>query len=289
MGKCPVFPQWPVCHLAKNSFIDYWILGGTHFAISLSRFPICALPRWQLTELHSFQGWYEHSSLGPHGPAHHLTGGALACKGDWDAVEEAGVAPAIVRTYRGMSFHYLKTGWRGGKIECSSTTGCTCVNYNIYKKSPERLLTFLSDDLTIEKVEDLTEEQRAAVLEAVCNSGIYFGDMMQSSASWAPEFWPVHGNLERMYQLRILKGDWQQDGEFSWDVNSWLPHQTSCYGHGPDDLVLLGRDQIKVKGVPLDISVEDFLIMTEPAHMHKLDYIYNNVEWTNCKTPSLVF
>jgi len=129
-------------------------------------------------------------------------------------------------------------------------------------------------------VSELTDDQLLAVVDAVCNSGIVLGDNLQSSSSWTPEFWPIHGNVERLYQLWRLQ---READTFVWgEKNSWSLTQFDCTGHGENDVVLVGRDAVQVKGVKTELTVAEFLDLLEPANMHRLDYIYDNPDWAYC-------
>uniref|UniRef100_A0A7S3XKX0 Tyrosinase copper-binding domain-containing protein n=1 Tax=Heterosigma akashiwo TaxID=2829 RepID=A0A7S3XKX0_HETAK len=232
-----------------------------------------------LTAVESSEGWMQAASYSPHGPVHILLGGALGCSAAWDAVEAAGVDQETVTRWRGLAFSYLKNGYRQGSIECTSTEGCYCPSYGIYMDHLDRATNFLSG-LPMGGVSELTDDQLLAVVDAVCNSGIVLGDNLQSSSSWTPEFWPIHGNVERLYQLWRLQ---READTFVWgEKNSWSLTQFDCTGHGENDVVLVGRDAVQVKGVKTELTVAEFLDLLEPANMHRLDYIYDNPDWAYC-------
>ncbi|CAM9130826.1 unnamed protein product [Heterosigma akashiwo] len=248
-----------------------------------------------LTAKASFMDWYEAASYQPHGPAHILTGGVTGdCETYWDAVEAAGVGERAngtdVSDWRKWTSFYIKNGWRYDLIDCSSKEGCECVHYEDYIGDVNLAFAFLQslDVIRASAVKDMLEDDDIFLLvDAVCKSSVYVGDNLQSSSSWSPEFWTIHGTVERMYQLRMAKAPWE-DGAYTWYKASWMITQERCEGHSQDDLVLLGRDAVKVKGVRTEYSIKDFLEFYDLDKMVALDYIYDNLDYAYCGLDSLV-
>jgi len=233
-----------------------------------------------LTAQGSFYDWFSYASYKPHGPVHVLLGGALGCAEAWDAVEASGVDPSLVPHWRGNTFAYLKNAYRLELMECASTDGCYCLDYDSYLASAEAASNFLGA-IGMTSIGDLTFAQAATIVDAVCNSGMVLGDNLQSSSSWTPEFWPIHGNVERMYQLRLLRGGWEGD-EFAWDTASWAPSQINCSGHFAEDPLLLGRDAVQVRGATAELRVRESLDLLDADGMKALDYVYDNVDFEYC-------
>jgi len=274
---------------------------GCSFSYGEVNLPTCA-GLGSLTAKASFVGWYDLASYSPHGPAHLLLGGLYGCS---DAFDELGV----LMTENGIDTQqndvwklalsvYSKSMWREGLLDCSSTDvgGCKCINYDdLVAQDVANLKTYVDDILDDDAVRGLNmaDSVYQKFFEILCNTPLWMGENLQSSSSYMPEFWPLHGNVERMYQLRRLKGPWE--GGFDWSVQSWVFNQengvknwqTSCYGHGEDDPVLLGVDNIMVKGKKTVLNIQEYLSILEPANMVNLDYIYDSVEWTYCTEQSL--
>jgi len=69
----------------------------------------------------------------------------------------------------------------------------------------------------------------------------------------------------------------------AWETDSWVSGaQADCEGHGAGDLVLVGRDRLRVKGAAADVTVAGLMEMLYPDNMHKLDYIYDTSDWAYC-------
>jgi len=243
-----------------------------------------------LTSQASFEDWYEAVSYNPHGPVHMLLGGVTGdCEDKWDDVEAAGIADAAgveVRIWRKQSDFYLKNGWRYDYLECSSTEGCSCLHYALYQKDTDAAFKFLLNAAVVgssDVKDQLSDSDILLLVEAICKSDIVVGDSLQSSSSWTPEFWTIHGTVERMYQLRRTQGPWD-GGDFAWDEGkgSWMFDQARCEGHLAEDSVLLGRDQVKLKGQRTDVNIREFLTLLEPDNMHELDYVYDTVDFEYC-------
>jgi len=256
-----------------------------------------------LTSKASFLGWYNDASYGPHGPAHLFLGGLYGCSDAFDTLEtlmeKNGIETSLAGIWRITLSVYAKEMYRQDLLDCSSTDGgCKCSNYDeMVTGDISDLKEFVDNIIDSDDVRglDMADEVYLQFYELLCNTALTHGENLQSSSSWMPEFWPLHGNVERMYQLRRMKGPWE--GGFNWGAHSWIYSDTdgtgvknwqaNCYGHGKDDLVLLGKNQIMVKGKKTDLNIQEYLSILEPANMVTLDYIYDNVEWTYCTEQSL--
>jgi len=248
-----------------------------------------------LTGLGTFEEWTAYASYAPHGPAHVLLGGALGCAAEWDAVAAAGVDEATTTVWRRWAQSYRKSGWRAGKIVCGEA-GCACPELGAYRGDAGAARRFLEGDCGVTGLGGLTEDQVQAVVSAVCASpGLRVGENLQASSSWTPEFWPLHGTVERMLQLRLLQGqggggggggDRREEwwGGFDWSSTaSWAGgSQADCAGHRGGDPVLLGRDRVRVKGAAAEVTAAGLLGMLGPDRMHELDYVYDTSDWAYC-------
>jgi len=239
----------------------------------------------------TYAEWAQSVSYGPHGPAHVLLGGMLHCAEAWGRLAALGVDDQAVTKLKAWAFSFHKNAWRAGVLDCevAGVDGCKCKDEYValWEEDANELDAFLRMVGASNWVRDLTGEQKQGVATALCNSGAVLGDNLQSSSSYMPEFWPIHGNVERMLQLKLTKGDWAEGGTY--EGGSWLRGSTqeTCYGHGSNDDVLLKRDRIMVGGSKEPLTNTGLLRMLE-LDSKDLDYIYDNVDFEYCGTDSLI-
>jgi len=241
----------------------------------------------QLQEVTDLEEWLSKVSYGPHGPVHIMAGGMLQCQGAWDKLYALGWDDATVNKYKGFHFALHKNAFRNELLNCDD--GCYCPKFAAYQKDETALNTFLSTIGIGDKVFSAwTVPQKQAVADAVCNSGAVNGDNLQASSSFTPEFWPIHGTVERMYQARMLNGadDWDWENSAS---TSWMPSQQECAGHSATDKVLLmgpassstEADTLLIQGEAQVFTNREILEMLSPDSTD-LPYIYDSLVFDAC-------
>jgi len=252
----------------------------------------------EVTQLGGFQDWLLQSSFRPHGSVHILLGGLLNCAEGWQKAAAAGVPEEPdLKMMRAWNYAYYKNAFRMDLMACDDTDvdGCYCPEYDAMMSDITKADDFLNRLGLARWCTDCDEAQRTAVVDAFCTNGAVAGEASQASSSFMPEFWPIHGTLERLFQLRRLRGGW--DDDWDWSAETFSGHYDSCFGHGRNDPILLGKDAFLVRARPFhlgaggadrqpsDFTVENFHALLDPLDpaSQRLDYIYDNVDWTYCR------
>mmetsp|Transcript_27920 Transcript_27920/g.48438 ORF Transcript_27920/g.48438 Transcript_27920/m.48438 type:complete len:641 (+) Transcript_27920:157-2079(+) len=233
--------------------------------------------------------WLALASYAPHGPVHIMTGGMLQCQEVWDALYPLGWDRATVDYYKGFHFGFHKNAYRYGVLSCEDV--CYCPEFETYMRD-EKALGAMLKQMGVELVDgysDYTLDQRKAIANAICNSGAVNGDNLQASSSFTPEFWPIHGLIERAYQLKMMNSF--EDDVWLWEEGtaSWALTQQNCTGHFPNNVVLhrgddtstLTPDTLVLGGVERTTTNQELMEMLDPQSS-ALPYIYDSLVFDSC-------
>jgi len=244
----------------------------------------------QLFAEENFADFGYYVSYMPHGRIHLLTGGVFGCDdtltemydiGDLIMDEDFDISYAV-----SLAFAMHKNLYRYGEINCDeSFSDCYCPDLANMLEDEVAMNRFLEAALFQLNMYKFNSDTKRKLVKLLCNSGTIDGDNLQSSSSYTPEFWPIHGTVERMFQVKAL--GWNgvepfKDLEYP-EQGSWLPyHSRNCYGHDAKDWVLNGMARIKVNGVNKLVTNQEFLDLMDPHEDGGLNYIYDHLSWEYC-------
>mmetsp|Transcript_17082 Transcript_17082/g.22561 ORF Transcript_17082/g.22561 Transcript_17082/m.22561 type:complete len:627 (+) Transcript_17082:77-1957(+) len=235
-----------------------------------------------------FLSFMKTVSYAPHGPVHIALGGTLGCIEAFESLLEYGFSDSQITKLKNWGFVFHRNAYRGGFLDCSDINeeGCSCPDLTRYKNRQIDRTYFLAISGMMD-IDSYTSDQQAALVDTICNSGLVDGDNLQASSSYSPEFWPIHGTVERMFQLKRLNNDFDPD-DIGWDIGSWSAMQEDCFGHFMDDLVLLGSAPLTIQNEEIQPTNLEFLEMLSPTSSD-LPYIYDNLDWDVCELQGYTF
>mmetsp|Transcript_30090 Transcript_30090/g.39613 ORF Transcript_30090/g.39613 Transcript_30090/m.39613 type:complete len:636 (+) Transcript_30090:116-2023(+) len=240
---------------------------------------------YKLLTIDDFKKYMEFISYAPHGPIHIQTGGTYGCEEAYDSLleymDKDDKMETILDTLKSLSFVFHKGAFRAGYMKCEAPDGsCYCPEEVTLMEDDNARLRFL-EMIGFKNFRKFSAEFNKALVSVVCNSGLVEGDNLQASSSFTPEFWPIHGSVERMFQWKRLHNDFASgDESVTWASSSWIP--TYCPGHLEDEVVLMGTATIKVQNVDLIPTNKEFLMLLNPKLENGLPYIYDNLKWDYC-------
>ena len=169
--------------------------------------------------------------------------------------------------------------------------GFTCTD-DKYDEMPSKLKHYVDDTGT------LTDEQLEEWRDFVCEGDawkVFSGDHLESASPADPSFWPVHGTLERLLQVKFMAGGfptstWPSDATAGYvcDKNSCYEpsygdgydyYDECCQGHYENDQLLdfVSGDRYNGYGY----TNKEILDMTNPTS-YSMPYIYDNFQWDHC-------
>mmetsp|Transcript_30141 Transcript_30141/g.38713 ORF Transcript_30141/g.38713 Transcript_30141/m.38713 type:complete len:635 (+) Transcript_30141:70-1974(+) len=249
----------------------------------------------------SFQSLYQKDSLqefgkyvsyDPHGPVHIILGGALHCTESYHRLYDVFGADADDQVGYFQAFAYAahKNLYRWDIIQCGDEEqSCSCPDLDEYMSTPEGREYFFYHMRPSFAYGSYTPEQLEMIADVVCNSHLVDGDQMQASSSYAPEFWPIHPTLERIYQWKKISNDFDDmswyEGSGTWNDEAY--NVDLCTGHRADDIVLDGMLPVQI-GEKSEITNGDFYLMLDP-NVDVLPYVYDNFDWSYCDATGYSF
>mmetsp|Transcript_34709 Transcript_34709/g.63201 ORF Transcript_34709/g.63201 Transcript_34709/m.63201 type:complete len:623 (-) Transcript_34709:203-2071(-) len=245
----------------------------------------------QLFAEETFADFGFYISYMPHGRIHLLTGGVFGCDetlGGMYDIDELMDDPDFDVSYAvSLAFAMHKNLYRYGKINCDQVNEpCYCDNLGTMLEDEDSIDAFLKAALYQLNMYKFGIDTKKRLVKMLCNSGTVDGDNLQSSSSFTPEFWPIHGTVERMFQIKSL--GWNgvekfKDLEYP-ETGSWLTYATRhCDGHDWKDLVLDGMTTIKVDGANKFVTNKEYLELMNPHEDMGMPYIYDNLDWSYCR------
>jgi len=245
--------------------------------------PTCAVVE-ALTAKAGFEEYMEYVSYDPHGPVHIQLGGAYNCAAAYDALLPLlGGDAAALDQLKALAFVFHKGAYRAGYLTCATADGtCYCPEEAALRGEGEARGTFF-ERVGLRGYRQYASEVLEALVGAVCNANLLEGDNLQASSSYAPEFWPLHGNVERMYQLKRLgpREFAGGDAALGWSQPSWVP--STCRGHYEDDPVLMGEAPLALaSGAAAAPTNRELLALLSPLEDRGLPYVYDTVQWGYC-------
>ncbi|CAM9774773.1 unnamed protein product, partial [Heterosigma akashiwo] len=245
-----------------------------------------------LWKQNTFEDFGHFISYLPHGRIHLLLGGAFGCEESlqsWHDIEEIKDAQWFDTDYAiSLAFAMHKNLYRWGQIECDvPNEPCYCPDFEDLLDSESNMKEFLLDALFELKLQRFSHETKKKVVASLCKSGTIVGDNLQSSSSYSPEFWPIHGTVERMYQAKKLgyRGiPLLEDESYpEYGAGSWLVYHDYCEGHEASDPVLGGMSKVWVGEEARELTNEEYLQIMDPTRDTGLDYIYDHLSWDYCQ------
>ena len=253
----------------------------------------------------------KYAQANAHGAIHTLIGGVS--NADWKTLFEDvwGLDSDLAESLGLQGFGVIKDLWRAGVVTCPSdcamedalsSCSCTCPDYDSWdEKDAFSILNKHSSNipgLTFTAVMGTFEGQRMAkkFMSLVCGKmenyeSPFHGDAMNSGATADPTFWPVHPNVDRLFQWRRLEG---MTGTETWPHGDLHGHEfywggggefsvKSCWGHQPANH-MIWKDLGFVNdpfATGYYYTVKDLWQLNDPDAGH-LPYTYPFFRWDAC-------
>jgi len=289
----------------------------SRFATGTITLPTCSSYYSFLRDELDFSDFLYQAAYSPHATVHGAIGSTFGCD-KFDDLYEKGLIDSTdkqVTICRQWGFT-MKELYRGHFIEmrddCSYKTtdtktksgsayttineenmqcGFTCTD-DKYEDIPSKLKHYVDDQDT------LTDDQMIEWRDFVCEGDawkIFSGDHLESASPADPSFWPVHGTLERLLQVKFMVGgfpstEWPTDAtkDYVCDKSSCYEpaygtdydyYDECCQGHFENDQLLdfVSGDRYKGYGY----TNKEALDMTNPTS-YSMPYIYDNFQWDHC-------
>merc|ERR1711998_515789 len=189
-----------------------------------------------------------------------------------------------------LQFYWTKNAWRSYILEfptycspdtpqhhCSGT--CNMLAEAVKEKSLHEYLDMFGDDGVISALKELTEDDQAEIIKALCESGMAIGEQMESASPVDVSFWPIHPNLERIWMIKKLSGTFTSE---EWPTNG-SAISSDCYGHGPDDVLPYGAifNSPGSKEQYQNLTNIELYAMMDP-NSDQLPYIYDDFTLSHC-------
>ena len=235
------------------------------------------------------QSWVINAQSLPHGPVHLFLGGEINCEDSYDKlVKECGFDIELVRKWRVGSYGALKTLWRYGLVEfpgyCSRDTPSAECTY--YCPELDDVISGVStSNTTLEDYVGVLNPYAICLAKTLCSAHVVTGDHIEASSAYDISFWPVHPTLERLFQYKVLSGNFQDMHWSEKSITAAINAQLECYGHRPNEKVLFLPESastsfVKFDSVP-DVSNAEVYDALNPKK-DSLTYIYADFEWKHC-------
>ena len=290
----------------------------SRFATGTIELPSCSNYYDFLRDQLEYTDFLYEAAYAPHANVHGSIGSVYGC----DKLDELHTKGLISDTDKQLTIcrqwgFTMKELYRGHFIEmrddCSyettetlssfTSSGYTTVNANTmtcgvvctddkYDEFPTKLKHYVDDTGT------LTDEQMKDWRDFVCEGDawkIFSGDHLESASPADPSFWPVHGTLERLLQVKFMVGGFPSTTWPTEASKDYVCDKSSCYepsygseynyydeccqGHYENDQLLdfVSGDRYKGYGY----TNKEILDMTNPTS-YSMPYIYDNFQWDHC-------
>jgi hypothetical protein len=245
----------------------------------------------------------KYAQANAHGAVHTLVGGVS--NADWKTLLESwGMNSGDAQALGLQGFGIIKDLWRESLLSCpdscSSDTSvvdcaCTCPDFDTWDlKKIHELIAFRESNFAASSFTSSTGEYLGTKFMALACGLVpgyeapFMGDAMNSGATADPSFWPVHPNVDRLFQWRRMKGmtgseSWPYGETSSSDFYWGAGDAEVCWGHQPDNTMIcknLGfiNDE---RATDTYYTVKDLWEMNDPDMGH-LPYAYPDFLWENC-------
>mmetsp|Transcript_45776 Transcript_45776/g.90267 ORF Transcript_45776/g.90267 Transcript_45776/m.90267 type:complete len:654 (-) Transcript_45776:686-2647(-) len=258
-------------------------------------------------------GFTKYAQANAHGAIHTFVGGVS--NSDWKTLFTAWDMDSNYAKALGLQgFGVLKDLWRAGVVSCpdscSSDTSvkdcaCSCDDFDTWKlEDIHNILGYRESDIdhatwTSDTGEYLgTKFMALACGETADYEAPFIGDAMNSGATADPSFWPIHPNVDRLFQWRRMQGFTESDvwpygagksASFYWGAGEATVDLDSsdsagiCWGHQPESVMVwkdLGFvDDFKAAGTYY--TVLELWELNDPDMGH-LPYAYPDYLWEHC-------
>ncbi len=280
----------------------------SRFSISTTALPSCKnYAEWLYVA--NYTEFLDYSSHEPHATTHGALGSIFGCD-LFIPLLDAGLLKdldSLHSTCKKWGF-YMKDFYRSNLIYPSNDCTVTSLDYDgtdcsVGCPTDEELLEELSEDI-------LNQVRKTSVPQGfddwdswrdwLCDGDAYkvfVGDHLESSSPSDPSFWPIHPNLERLYQLRLMAGGfddytWPLDAESVCNAylcvevdiapNTFDYYDQCCYGHFENDQLLdfVNGDVNNGYGE----TNRETLDSTDPtSSTYSVNYIYDDLTFSHCE------
>ncbi len=261
-------------------------------------------------QLDDFVDFMNIAPFAPHASTHGGIGSVYGCDMFIPLLDEGLLKnePYLFYTCKKWGF-YLKEFYRSSLISRADTSDCNVDSLDYDGISCGIVCPTDDDDLaallTIIRAQVRTTvvtTDNAATWKAwrdwLCEGDAYrvfVGDHLESASPSDPSFWPIHGTLERLYQLKLMVGGfddttWPTEGDdvcdkyycYEPDISTEKGNYTNCcYGHYENDQLLDFINSDVYAGV--GDTNKEVMDNTDPTNkFYSMPYIYDDLMWSHC-------
>jgi len=278
----------------------------SRFTISHTSLPTCsAYYKWvQLTDLGDF---FDLAPFAPHASTHGAIGGVFGCD-IFDPLMADGLIRddssrrRICKKWSIILKELYRSNFISPKANCTATsydyTGVSC-GYECVEQDSSAMQSSLKNLITTQYVpEEMTQEGWNKWRDFVCTGDgnkVFSGDQLEAASPSDPSFWPIHPNLERLFQAKLMAGGfetsvWATDPSDVCDKAKCYEEEFGdkgyytqcCKGHYEDDQLLdfVNGDIYSGYG-PTNAEI---MTWTDPTRTdYTMPYIYDDFSWSHCE------
>ena len=261
-------------------------------------------------QLDDFVDFMNIAPFAPHASTHGGIGSVYGCDMFIPLLDEGLLKsePYLFYTCKKWGF-YLKEFYRSTLISRSNTSNCHVDSLD-YDGISCGIVCPTDDDDLADLMTVIRAQVRTTVVttddaatwkawrEWLCEGDAYrvfVGDHLESASPSDPSFWPIHGTLERLYQLKLMVGGfddttWPTEGDdlcdkyycFEPDISTEKGNYTNCcYGHYENDQLLDFINSDVYAG--LGDTNKEVMEYTDPMNrFYSMPYIYDDLMWSHC-------
>ena len=286
----------------------------TRFAIpAKSKMPSCS-SYYTWLKMDSLSEFNSNAPFDPHATTHGMIGAQFGCDKMVPLYEQGAFSTLddMMSQCLFWNFH-MKEWYRSGLIERADEDDCS-VDSTTYEgiscgvKCPDdedaktALLAYIKKIVMLSNVPKSFKDW-SIFYDFLCDGDawrIFAGDHLEAASPADPSFWPIHPNQERLLQLKLMTGGFD-DGSWPTDIAS-VCDKSNCYegtyglsadyndrgnftecciGHYEDDRLLDFETGDLYSGAGL--TNREVYTYTDPrSAAYNMTYIYDDFSWDHC-------
>ncbi len=241
---------------------------------------------------------------GPHATTHGGIGGVFGCDA-MDSLLEAGLIKDdyskrfLCKKWSILMKELYRADLITPKSDCSVTSldsdGFSC-GFVCNDDDSRRMMSAVKDLITSAYV-PTDFDSWAGWKDFICEGDahkVFSGDHLEAASPSDPSFWPIHPNVERLFQAKYFAGgfetdDWPTESSAICDKYSCYEthggekgeYSQCCYGHNIDDQMLNFVEGDVTSGY----GATNLAIMSSanPTLVtYKMPYVYDDFSWSHC-------
>lgn len=277
----------------------------SRFGISETSLPSCSAFT-KMLEIGDLDDFFTLAPFAPHASTHGGIGGVFGCD-IFDPLLEAGLLKDdssrlhICKKWSIIMKELYRSNYVSPRANCTidsyEINGFEC-GYVCDDDDKDSMTNNLKALITSQYVPDeITDDQWYEWRDFVCTGSahkVFSGDHLEAASPSDPSFWPIHPNIERLWQVKMMVGgfsndDWPSTASkvcekykcYEEDYGDKDEYTECCYGHNEFDQ-LLDFVSGKVKE-GIGATNRNIVDWTNPANIsYAMPYVYDDFSWSHC-------